>query len=243
MNLLEILKPTHISGSPTPDGVRRGRRHRYKPLEYWRQEKVVYGRRESGLTLVPQIKEIIRVPQEPSKPLGKAGKRKRGTTVPRGKSKGRETSYNPEEGWDDKTETNGKVVDYVTEEEVTRRVTFLAKMIEPKPAANSNWFFQKFFGEGDYIAAGQMRIPPRGSKPSKSTKDNTYVFYVIEGAVSVMIHTTTYIITTGGTFLVPRGSRTFFPAHFYSSSQQETRTTSRTLLNETRSFSSRKLGW
>lgn len=54
-------------------------------------------------------------------------------------------------------------------------VVFLASMIEPKAAANSNWFFQKIFGEGEFIAAGQMHIPPKSQKPSKSTKDNTYV--------------------------------------------------------------------
>ncbi|KAH7889476.1 Mif2/CENP-C like-domain-containing protein [Phlebopus sp. FC_14] len=202
-----VVKPP-VERSPTPEGVRRGRRHRYKPLEYWRQEKVVYGRRESGLTLVPQIKEIIRIPQEPPKPLGKGGKRKRGTTATRGKSKTREsqTPFNPEDGWDDDTPTNAVVIDYDREEQVSRRVAFLAKMIDPKPAANSSWFFQKIFGEGNFIAAGQMRIPPKGRKPSKSTKDNTYVFYVIEGAVSVFIHETPLIITTGGMFLVPRGN-------------------------------------
>lgn len=109
-----------ISGSPTPEGVRRGRRHRYKPLEWWRQEKVVYGRRDSDLILVPHIKEIVRIPHEPVQPLGKAGKRKRGTGV-RGKSKGRDTSFNPEEGWDDNTPTNATVIDYDTQEEVSRR--------------------------------------------------------------------------------------------------------------------------
>ncbi|KAF9227596.1 hypothetical protein BS17DRAFT_764046 [Gyrodon lividus] len=199
-----VIKPP-VERSPTPEGLRRGRRHRYKPLEWWRQEKVVYGRRESGLALVPQIKEIIRIPQEPPEPLGKVGRRKRGAGI-RGKSKGRDTPFNPEEGWDDKTPTNATIIDYATQEEVSRRVAFLADMIEPKPAANSNWFFQKIFGEGDFIAAGQMHIPPKGQKPSKSTKDNTYVFYVIQGAVSVSIHETNFIITTGGMFLVPRGN-------------------------------------
>lgn len=50
-----------------------------------------------------------------------------------------------------------------------------AKIIDPKPAANSEWFFQKVFGDGEFIAAGQLRIPPKGRKPSKGTKDNTYV--------------------------------------------------------------------
>ncbi|KAI6045641.1 Mif2/CENP-C like-domain-containing protein [Pisolithus marmoratus] len=193
--------------SATPEGVRRGRRHRYKPLEWWRQEKVVYGRRESGLTLVPQIKEIIRIPKEPSKPLGKAGKRGRAGSV-RAKTRELRTPvpHNPEEGWDEKTSADGVVLDFLTREPVKRRVIQTARMFEPRSAANSNWFFQKIFGEGDFIAAGEMRIPPRGEKPSKSSKDNAYVFYVVEGAVSVAIHESTYIVSSGGMFLVPRGN-------------------------------------
>ncbi|KAG6336925.1 hypothetical protein ID866_2163 [Astraeus odoratus] len=194
--------------SPTPEGVRRGRRHRYRPLEWWRQEKVVYGRRESGLTLVPHIKEIVRIPKEPPQPLGKVGKRKRGGSA-RAKSKTRQTEtpapINPEEGWDDNTPSEGIVLDFLTQETVKRRVVQTAKMFQPKSAANSSWFFQKIFGEGDFIAAGEMLIPPDGKKPSKSSKDNAYVFYVIEGAVSVVIHETKYTVATGGMFLVPRG--------------------------------------
>jgi hypothetical protein len=51
---------TPHTASPPP-GVRRGLRHRYRPLDWWRQERVVYGRRESGVSFVPHIKEIIRV--------------------------------------------------------------------------------------------------------------------------------------------------------------------------------------
>lgn len=44
-----------------------------------------------------------------------------------------------------------------------------------RPAANNDFFFTKVFGDGEYIAAGQLRIPPKMNKPSKMTKDNTYV--------------------------------------------------------------------
>ncbi|KAH7914014.1 Mif2/CENP-C like-domain-containing protein [Hygrophoropsis aurantiaca] len=189
--------------SPTPDGVRRSRRHRFKPLEYWRQEKVVYGRSGGGVTLVPHIKEIIRIPQEPAEPLGKHHRKRKRSAPPRSKSRQIE---NPEEGWDDETPTTGVVINFHSQEEVTRRVTFTAKSVQPKQAGNHDWRFQKVFGEGTFIAAGQLNIPPKSMKPSKSTKDNTYVFYVIEGAVSVVIHKTPFIITTGGMFLVPRGN-------------------------------------
>ena len=48
-------------------------------------------------------------------------------------------------------------------------------MVKPRAAANSSWLFDKIFGDDDFIAAGQLIIPPKGRKPSKAAKDNTYV--------------------------------------------------------------------
>lgn len=194
----------------TPEGVRRGRRHRFKPLEWWRQEKVVYGRGESGLTLVPQIKEIVRIPKEPPKPLGTAGKRwRKGSSRAKSRTRDIQTPMppiNPEEGWDDDTTPEGIVFDYVSREFVRRRLAHTANMFEPRPVGNSNWLFHKIFGEDDFIAAGLILIPPQGRKPSKAAKDNAYIFYVIEGAVSVVIHETPYLVASGGMFLIPRGN-------------------------------------
>lgn len=50
-------------------------------------------------------------------------------------------------------------------------------MVTPKATANGDFLFQKIFGDGDFIAAGQLIIPPDGKKPSKGTKDNTYVCF------------------------------------------------------------------
>ena len=99
-------------------------------------------------------------------------------------------------------------------------------MVKPREAANNSWLFDKIFGDDDFIAAGQLIIPPKGRKPSKAAKDNTYVscyliistggsllgqvFYVIEGAVNFKIHDTSMILATGGMFMVPRGKVSFF---------------------------------
>ena len=48
-------------------------------------------------------------------------------------------------------------------------------MVHPKQAANANFLFQKAFGDSDFMAAGQLVIPPQGQKPTKGTKDNTFV--------------------------------------------------------------------
>jgi hypothetical protein len=47
--------------------------------------------------------------------------------------------------------------------------------VNHRPAANNDFYFTKVFGDGEYIAAGQLLIPPKMNKPSKMTKDNTYV--------------------------------------------------------------------
>ncbi|TDL24984.1 hypothetical protein BD410DRAFT_813828 [Rickenella mellea] len=191
-------------------GLRRGKRTRYAPLEHWRLEKVVYGRRESGTCVVPVIKDIIRIPKEEPQPLGVLGKRKRA----RSKSKTRAAEHDenqvivadPEEGWDDDTQPMASVTDFVTGVDQMRRVVFTKKMVEPKPAANAQFAYQKIFGDGEFIAAGQLVVPPGGKKPSKGTKDNTYVFYLIEGAITLKIHRSSFILSSGGMFLVPRGN-------------------------------------
>ncbi|KLO19245.1 hypothetical protein SCHPADRAFT_843935 [Schizopora paradoxa] len=189
------------------EGVRRGTRTRYKPLEFWRNEKVVYGRRESGVSMVPVIKDIIRLPKDAPEPLVHKGRRSK----PRSKTASQAPEpqviiYNPEEGWDDATDPHGVVLDYVNREEVQRRVAFTSKMVTPKPAADNNFLFQKIFGDGEFIAAGQLIIPVGGKKPNKGTKDNTYIFYLIEGAVNLKIHRSSFVLATGGMFLIPRGN-------------------------------------
>lgn len=120
------MRNTHTTLLPavSPEnttGIRRGKRLRYEPLEWWRCEKVVYGRRDPGkLTYVPTIKEIVRIPKDPPKPLGAAHKRRRNAT-PRIKSEDVVIVDDPEEGWDDKTPTNGVVIDWFTGNEVSRR--------------------------------------------------------------------------------------------------------------------------
>ncbi|KAH9981386.1 Mif2/CENP-C like-domain-containing protein [Lactifluus volemus] len=186
-------------------GLRRGKRLRYEPLEWWRCEKVVYGRRDPGkVTYVPTIKEIVRIPKDLPKPLGGTHKGKRRGT--RGKTEETVSVVNPEDGWDDKTATNGVVIDWFTGNEVSRRLAFPGRMVQHRPAANNDFFFTKVFGDGEYIAAGQLRIPPNKHKPSKMTKDNTYVFYVIDGAVTFKVHESSYVLCAGGMILVPRGN-------------------------------------
>ncbi|PIL24353.1 hypothetical protein GSI_14106 [Ganoderma sinense ZZ0214-1] len=208
----EVLRDVTPEDANT-DGLRRSKRRRYSPLAYWRLEKVVYGRPGSGPCLVPSIREIHRIPEVKPEPLG--AKRRKG--VARKKSSRNSATaepeleqvlvYDPEEGWDDETDPHCMVLEYGEDgQEVERRIAFTSKMVAPKPAAQGSFLFQKIFGEGDYLASGQLVIPPNSTKPTKSTKDNTFVFYVIQGAVKFSVHKTSFVLATGGMFMVPRGN-------------------------------------
>lgn len=207
---LEISKKKKENREPLRDGVRRSKRERYKPLEWWRGEKVVYGRTQSsGPILVPTIKEILRIPVK--KPLS-LGHKRRGYSRARSKTTDEKLTmavYNPEEGWDDTTDPFGEVYDLDKQALVVRRLAWTTNRLSLVKAANSDWLFEKVFGDSDFVAAGQLLIPPECRKPTKATKDNTYIFYVIEGAVNFKVHEVSKVVATGGMFIAPRGNTYF----------------------------------
>ncbi|KAF8593606.1 hypothetical protein BDV93DRAFT_529787, partial [Ceratobasidium sp. AG-I] len=201
----------------TPPNVRRSQRERFSPLEWWRNEKFVYGRSpdpEEGPLLVPLIKAIERPPKPDPIHLGAARHRgkKRGVKVKKedpdelldgeGVFGGPRTA---EDGLDDETEELGVVLDYATQREVERRIAFPGARVEFTPTEGP-FHFQKIFGDSDFFAAGLMKIPVGGRKPNKSSKENTYVFYCVSGAVEVIVHKSKFVIAPGGMFLAPRGN-------------------------------------
>ncbi|KXN91457.1 Centromere protein 3 [Leucoagaricus sp. SymC.cos] len=192
------------------EGTRRSKRERFKPLEWWRGEKVVYGRTNtSGPILVPNIKEIRRIPVDKPEPLGQ---RRRGYNRARSKTADDKLApavYNPEDGWDDATDPFGEVYDLDKQALVVRRLAWTQKRVSLTKAAKSDWSFEKVFGDSDFVAAGQLLIPPDCRKPTKATKDNTYIFYVIEGAVNFKVHEISKVVATGGMFIAPRGNTYF----------------------------------
>ncbi|GEM09638.1 centromere protein C [Rhodotorula toruloides] len=196
------------AGTVEIDGVRRTTRERYGRLEYWRNERAIYNRRQSGLA----VQAIVRVPKEEPKPLTKAGAKK-GTRARRGTSakphsRGKSVKYEPpeEEGCDDMTDPDGVVWSWEGDAETSRRIAFTAKMMDPKPTFDGKFSYQKIYQELDYLAGGILNIPPGGEKGLKPSRDNSYIFYVIEGSVSVLCHRVRFTIGPGGTFFIPRGN-------------------------------------
>ncbi|KAJ1309438.1 hypothetical protein OPQ81_006214 [Rhizoctonia solani] len=204
----------------SPPNVRRSQRERFTPLEWWRGEKFVYGRSpdpEEGPLLVPLIRAIERPPKPPPVALSKKGTKKGGRKIRVKKEEedgggvfGSEGGVfgaprTQEDGMDDETEELGVVMDYATGREVERRIAFPGARVEFNPS-DGPFSFQKIFGDSDFFAAGVMKIPVGGKKPNKPSKENTFVFYCVSGAVEVKVHKSTFTIAPGGMFLAPRGN-------------------------------------
>ncbi|KAG8896295.1 hypothetical protein FRC01_011902 [Tulasnella sp. 417] len=191
-------------------GLRRGKRQRYAPLDWWRGEHAVVRRPRAGEAPVPIISGIVRIPEARPEPFAKKNRR-RGTTKPpssKGNAKAEEVYVdNPDDGWDAETEQDALVIDYDTKEEMEKTIAQTAAMLNPKQPLNASYAFQKVFTDGEFVAGGVLEIPVGGKKPSKPARDNTYLFYCIEGAVRVMVHRSTFIIARNGMFMVPRGNQ------------------------------------
>ena len=50
-------------------------------------------------------------------------------------------------------------------------------MVQPKLATETTWLFDRIFADDEFIAAGQLIIPPGGCRPNKSARDATYASF------------------------------------------------------------------
>lgn len=223
-----------------PEGLRRGKRHRIAPLDWWRGERALYGKPDEptgdALTgvVAPVLKQVIRVPRAPgegtfsgmrrfrAKPAGYAqpgrppGSR---NYVPRLSPVEEDEDDEEVAAWEADTDPYGRVMDADTNTEVTMRIACTAAGIRPRPAFNQAFSYEKIFGISDFMAAGVLVIPEGGEKPAKPSKDNNYTFVVLRGVVQVMVHRTRFVIAAGGMFLVPKGNT----YHIRNVSQREVR--------------------
>ncbi|KPV75852.1 uncharacterized protein RHOBADRAFT_14144, partial [Rhodotorula graminis WP1] len=159
--------------------VRRSNREKIPRLDYWRNERIIYKRRSSGIG----VNAIVRVPKEDPEPLGGAhGKKKggaggkRGASARAGSRGGTVKREVPEEqGVDDMTDPDGLVWSWEGDAEVSRRIAFTDKMMDPRPTFDKKFSYQKIYQELDYLAGGILTIPPNGEKALKPSKDNSYV--------------------------------------------------------------------
>ncbi|KAJ3300869.1 hypothetical protein HDU76_005995 [Blyttiomyces sp. JEL0837] len=193
--------------------VRRTSRNHIKPLEYWRNERVLYSytKNETGEVVVPQAVEVIRGPREDElKP-----KKQKANTESGGH--GRRRSYNRSRGLesqdddelDKSLEPKSKsvlVIDSETNEEREMEIVCTPSMINPDIACQGNFVLQRTLKAGEHCGTGILDLPVGAEKPTKNSGTTAVVFYVIYGKVRISIHNSTFVLGKDSHFIVPPGN-------------------------------------
>ncbi|NXD63936.1 CENPC protein, partial [Eolophus roseicapillus] len=190
-----LVRHKIVMPSNTPN-VRRTKRLRLRPLEYWRGERVNYTMRPSGGLVISGI-----VCPEPE-PQRKIKRKKDGH-----KQRRDETRSEIPANWDHSLADTSKptvVVDPLTNEEV---------LLECVNTESSNACFFKDESVEIYknlntsaFAAGKLILKPFKEKGHQFVHMDTIAFHIIHGKVIVTLHKTSYYLTTGDFFYVPAGN-------------------------------------
>ncbi|NXE80372.1 CENPC protein, partial [Cochlearius cochlearius] len=190
-----VVRHKIVMPSNTPN-VRRTKRIRLRPLEYWRGERVNYTMRPSGGLV---ISGIVCPEAEPHR---KIRRRKGGH-----KQKKAETRSEIPANLDHSLADTSKptvVLDPVTNEEVLLECVntesrhscfFKDESVEIYKNLNTSAF-----------ATGRLILKPFKEKGHQFVHMDTIAFHVIRGKIIVTLHKTSYYLTTGDYFYVPAGN-------------------------------------
>eukprot|EP00057_Strongylocentrotus_purpuratus_P034106 XP_793941.3 PREDICTED: transcriptional regulator ATRX isoform X1 [Strongylocentrotus purpuratus] len=203
------LRKAYIIKPDEEDGVRRTRRQRVRPLEYWRNERPLYERRKSGgLALAgiispgaPEERVSVRSMRQPAKPKGHLPVTPSHISI----------HASPPVGTSKVCQPTINVVNPDTKQEVAIDAVATSKMLKftgpsglpakPDDAITiSKALSQKAF------AAGILTIRPFGEKGSQLVRRDTMIFYVVRGKVAMTLHETSQILQSGDWFFVPKGN-------------------------------------
>uniref|UniRef100_A0A5F4W2Z2 Centromere protein C n=1 Tax=Callithrix jacchus TaxID=9483 RepID=A0A5F4W2Z2_CALJA len=193
-----------ILPSNTPN-VRRTKRIRLKPLEYWRGERIDYQGRPSGGFVVSGILSPDTVPskRKAKENTGKVDKRA---------NKKRICLDNNERKTSLKVNLDiplGDPLQPTRVKDPETREIILMDLIKPRDT------YQFFVKHGElkvyktldtpYFSTGKLILGPQEEKGKQHVGQDILVFYVNFGDLLCTLHETPYIISTGDSFYVPSG--------------------------------------
>lgn len=213
----------------------RSGRTSFKPLAYWRNERVDYekdeaedafaGRTHKPKFVLPSIKEVVRV-DEPEPEFRPKSRRGGGASSKKGgrrrKSRGGYGSADDDGGdgpadlWElDPGTVTGEVVVWQPEYEFSppapndlvsvmdKQLAISGAAIKTTEVVGGEFRYAKVFSEG-FIGAGVVDLPPGSIKRLKNSRKVFMIFFVHIGRVLVTVQETSFRISKGGIFIVPR---------------------------------------
>ncbi|KAF9305082.1 Centromere protein C [Mortierella antarctica] len=108
-------------------------------------------------------------------------------------------------GFDEDPRIEGQVVDPTTGTVIFRAIAENKDTIsrfKVMPESGYKHHMGLVCGE---LSSGVMKIEPDREKPNRLAHAGTVIFYVTKGRVAATINNSTFAVTTGGQFMVPRG--------------------------------------
>ncbi|NXV50344.1 CENPC protein, partial [Uria aalge] len=181
-----------VMPSNTPH-VRRTKRIRLRPLEYWRGERVNYTMKPSGELVISGIACPETKPHRKIKERKGVHKQKRGSEIPANLYCSLADTSKP-----------AVVVDPVTNKEVLLECVntesdlpcfFKDEAVEIYKNLNTPAF-----------ATGRLILKPLKEKGRQHVYMDTIAFHVIYGKIILTLHKTSYYLTTGHYFYIPAGN-------------------------------------
>ncbi|NWX27154.1 CENPC protein, partial [Notiomystis cincta] len=192
----DIARQKIVMPSNTPN-VRRTKRIRLRPLEYWRGERINYAMKPSGGLVISGL-----VHPETQSPM-KSKRRKDHPKQKRVKTNRREIPASLDHNLAD-TSKPTIVLDPLTNKEVhldcvntASSPTYCIKdeAVEIYKNLNTSLF-----------ATGRLILKPFKEKGHQFVHMDTIAFHIIRGKVIVTLHKTSYYLTVGDCFYVPAGN-------------------------------------
>ncbi|XP_071412145.1 centromere protein C [Pithys albifrons albifrons] len=192
----DIARQKVVMPSNTPN-VRRTKRIRLRPLEYWRGERINYTLSSSGRLMISGV--VHPETQSPWKSKQRKECHKKKTI----KTNERDIPASLDHNLAD-TSKPTIVLDPVTNEEVLLECIntgdchacfFQDEAVEIHKKLNTSIF-----------ATGRLILKPLKEKGYQFVHMDTIAFYIVRGKIITTIHKTSYYLTTGDSFYVPAGN-------------------------------------
>ncbi|KAL2174391.1 kinetochore CENP-C fungal-like protein [Thermothelomyces heterothallicus CBS 202.75] len=230
-----LISRREVPGDPNSSMHRtRSGRTSFKPLAWWRNERVEFdkdeaedafvGRKHKGKFVLPSVKEVYRV-DEPE-PETRARSRRGGKKAPGRRGRRRSSGggggdfddddYGPAEPWElDPGTVTGEVVVWQPEYEyqppapndlvsvMDKQLAISSAAIKTTEVVGGEFRYAKVFSEG-FIGAGVVDLPPGAVKRLKNSRKVFMIFFMHVGRVRVTVQETSFRISKGGMFIVPR---------------------------------------
>jgi len=236
-----MINRREVPGNSDSMTQTRSGRNSFKPLAYWRNERVDYDPEEAtddlfgtkthaGKFLLPSIKEVVRVDEpEPVYPTksrkGKRGAKARGRpSKSRGGYDSEEDDGPPAEPWEsDPGQVEGHVITWQPDHEFNppaqdefvdvhdRTLAISSAAVQTQTVKDASFRYAKILSEG-FFNAGVVDLPPGSEKRPKNSRKMFMTFFVHTGRVLVTVNETTFRISKGGMWFVPRGKHPTNPA-------------------------------